>query len=380
VREVRIIAAKRSAIVPRHGAFDGLEAHEIAAPVIRDLIAQGRATGGAHVDAAEIDELILSNALGAGGNPARVAALAAGLPERIAGLTLDRQCAGGLDAIRLGAALIASNMAQVVIAGGAESYSRRPNRARRTDMPDGRTSYQPYERPPFAPWPHADPEMHHAAQTLAHDISKHDQDDWAIASHAKARAAAELMRAEITPINGLAHDPFARALTPRIAQRAPLLCPEFGPSASVSAANTAVAADGAAFVLMVAGTHPAAREGVTYLGGATLGGDPGMPGLAPIAAINATLAASGLRAMDLDVAEIMEAYAVQAIACVRGAGLDPLITNLGGGALARGHPIGASGAINAVRLFSALHHRPRATGVAAIAAAGGIGTAILLGR
>ena len=113
------------------------------------------------------------------------------------------------------------------------------------------------------------------------------------------------------------------------------------------------------------------------MGGVTLGGDPVEPGLAPVAAIRAVLERAGVSAGRVAVAEIMEAYAVQAMACVSGAGLDPLRVNIGGGALARGHPIGASGAVLAVRLFYELE---AGIGLAAIAAAGGIGTALLVER
>jgi acetyl-CoA C-acetyltransferase len=120
-----------------------------------------------------------------------------------------------------------------------------------------------------------------------------------------------------------------------------------------------------------------AARAVRIAGGLTMGGVPWEPGLAPVAAIGRALGAVGLRPEALARAEVMEAYAVQAIACVEGAGLDPARVNLGGGALARGHPVGASGAVLAVRLFADLE---QGMGLAAIAAAGGIGTALLLER
>jgi acetyl-CoA C-acetyltransferase len=146
----------------------------------------------------------------------------------------------------------------------------------------------------------------------------------------------------------------------------------------VTHANTAVAADAAACVVVVSAQR--ARQmghALRIVSGATLGGRPEDPGLAPVAAIRSALNQAGLQSGDIGVAEIMEAYAVQAIACVRGAGLDPTRVNLGGGALARGHPIGASGAILAVRLF---HQMQQGYGLAAIAAAGGIGTALVVER
>ena len=118
-----------------------------------------------------------------------------------------------------------------------------------------------------------------------------------------------------------------------------------------------------------------ASHALRIIGGVTRGGKPDEPGLAPVAAIAEVLGRAGIAAADLTLAEVMEAYAVRAIACVEGAGLNPDLVNGGGGALARGHPIGASGAILAVRLF---HDLRSGTGLAAIAAAGGLGTALLL--
>lgn len=331
-----IVAAKRSAIVQRGGAFAGLEIEEMAAPVIAAL----------RGDFA-IDEIICANALGAGGNVARIIALAAGLPH-VAGLTIDRQCAGGLDAILLARALVDSGVARAVIAGGAESYSRRPARLRFGVA---------YEQARFAPLGWDDPDMAVAADRLAQmqGISRAAQDAWAVESHAKARVAAN----EIVPVLGQMRDPFARGLTMAVAARARVI------SGTITAANTAVAADGAAFVLVVA--DDMARHGLRIVSGATVGGDVALPGLAPLAAMDAV----GRDGVTL--VEIMEAYAVQGMICARGFAK----VNVGGGALARGHAIGASGAVLAVRLF---HELGEGRGMAAIAAAGGIGTAMLVER
>jgi acetyl-CoA C-acetyltransferase len=355
-----IIAARRTAVVPRGGAFARLSIEDLAAPVITALLADAGHGG------ERVDEVIVSNALGAGGNPARRVALAAGLPERVAGLSLDRQCAGGLDAVLLARALVDSGAARVVIAGGVESYSRRPLRFA-TD-PDGGAAVA-YDQPPFTPWPDRDPQMSHAAEALALrlQISRAEQDAWAVDSHRKAKGMA---LAEIVPLAGQARDAFARDLTLALAARAK---PIVG---SITVANAAVAADAAAFVLVVA-ADLAQGQGLRIAGGATLGADPVEPGLAPVSAIRQVLEQAGIAPFDLARAEVMEAYAVQAIACARGAGLDPARINPEGGALARGHPIGASGAILAVRLF---HGLQQGYGLAAIAAAGGIGTALLLRR
>ncbi|RYG89716.1 acetyl-CoA C-acyltransferase [Loktanella sp. IMCC34160] len=355
----RILAARRTAVCPRGGALSALSIHDLAAPVIRALLDD------AGIAPEAVDEVILSNAMGGGGNPARLAALAAGLPETVAGLSIDRQCAGGLDAIGLAKALVESGQVRVVIAGGAESYSRRPLRSHVPASGDP----IPYDRPPFTPFPNRDPEMEEAAAALAQrlGIGRDRQDAWAVDSHAKALAARDRLASEIVPVAGVVADSFTRDLTPALAARAKVIT---GP---ITHANAAVAADGAAFCLVVAADL--APDAPRITGFASVGGAPDMPGLAPVAAIGRTLA--GRAAADLSVAEVMEAYAVQAIACVEGAGLDPAIVNPGGGALARGHPVGASGAVLAVRLFHEVT-RTGGAGVAAIAAAGGIGSALVL--
>ncbi len=350
----RLIAARRTAVVSRGGAFARLSIEDLAAPVLKACLADA----GIAPDA--VDEVILSNALGLGGNPARRVALAAGLPETVAGLTTDRQCAGGLDAILLAKALVDSGAADVVLAGGVESYSRRPLRLR-TD-PDGGPPL-PYEQAAFTPWPDRDPDMTEAAEALARrlEIPRDRQEAWAAHSHAKALAAD--LSAEIVGLGGLTRDSFPRALSPRLLVRAPVL------TGGITAATAAVAADAAAVCLVVSDKMAQGR-GLALLGGATLGGKPEEPGLAPVAAIRRVW-----RGEPLAQAEIMEAYAVQALALIDEAGLDPQIVNPGGGGLARGHPIGASGAILAVRLFHGLR---QGRGLAAIAAAGGIGTALLV--
>jgi acetyl-CoA C-acetyltransferase len=359
-----LIAARRSPIAPRNGALSHLLAHELAAPVIQAALAD------CGVAPDQVDELILSNALGAGGNPARVSALAAGLPDRVAGLTIDRQCAGGLDALMLADALVRSGQHQIVIAGGVESYSRRPLRAH--TFADGRAP-EPYDQAPFTPWPDRDPNMADAADRLAQsqNIDRETQDAWAIRSHQKAMQSKRDLG--ILPLCGVNSDPFTRNLTPRHCARVPQV------SGSITAANMAVAADAAAVVVVASAqtANALGLKGVRILGGQTIGGDPKLPGLAPVAAVQSVLQQTNLRAPDIQTAEIMEAFAVQTIACQRGAGLSPDIVNPDGGALARGHPIGASGAVLAVHLFHQLSQNA-GHGLAAIAAAGGLGTALLL--
>ena len=180
---VSILAARRTAVMPKKGAFGALCIADLARDVILATL------GDAGLTVGDVDELIVSNALGAGGNPARICALAAGLPLRVAGLSIDRQCLGGLDAVLLGQAMISSGQAQIVVVGGVESYSQRPLRA--TQFSDGRLP-APYLRPPFTPWADRDPDLHVAADLTARtaQISRSVQDAWAQSSHAKARVRA----------------------------------------------------------------------------------------------------------------------------------------------------------------------------------------------
>ncbi len=354
-----ILAARRSAVVPRGGAFARLSLESLAVPVIRACLADA--------GLADVDEVVCANAIGPGGNPARRIALAAGLSERVAGLTIDRQCAGGLDALIVAGALVDAGLAGVVLAGGVESYSRRPLRMR-TD-PDGGPPLA-YDEAPFTPWPDRNPTMAGAAAELAEAMgySRAAQQDWTEASHARALAVADWP--EIVPIAGQGRDAFGRVLTPALMARARVI------AGSVTVATAAVAADGAAFCVVAADRF--ARAGcLQIVSGVTLGADPAQPGLSPVPAIAEALRRAGLGPDDVGMAEIMEAFAVQAMACVAGAGLNPARVNIGGGGLARGHPIGASGAILAVRLF---HGLARSAGLAAIASAGGIASALVVRR
>lgn len=361
-----IVSACRTAVVPRGGSFSALQPHQLAAPVILECLER------AGIAPEDVDELIVGNALGAGGNQARIVALASGLPLTVGGLTIDRQCSSGLDAMILAGALINSGQANIVIAGGTESYSRRPLRLR--TFSDG-TPPQPYDQAPFTPWPDRDPDMAQAADGLASrfGVSRHEQDDWAILSHQKATNAKHLLLEELVSVAGITHDQFTRNLSPELCARSRSI------SGTVTAANMSVAADAAAFCVIVSEevVRTLATPAVRLVHGCTRGGDPEYPGLAPVAAIEEVQSKARVKNSDLVCAEIMEAFAVQAIVCVREAGLDPETTNRGGGSLARGHPIGASGAILAVRLFHELS-RSHGFGLAAIASAGGLGTAVLL--
>jgi acetyl-CoA C-acetyltransferase len=368
-----IIAARRTAVAPRDGAFRLVETHDLAAPVIRAVLED------AEIASREVDDVIFGNALYGGGNPARMAALAAGLPDHVPGLTLDTQCCAGLDAVLLAAARIKAGEADIILAGGVESFSRAPLRFVRPRT--ARDAPREYQRPPFAPFAARDPDMVEAAAMLAKElsVSRGAQEKFAVMSHGKALQVPP--QDEIVAVENLRHDTFTRALDARICARLPVLSGDA--EHGVTAATVAVEADAAAVVLVV--SEKIARRAsyaARIVGGARRGGEPERPGLAPIAAVRAVLEKHGIAIGALSHAEIMEAFAIQAMACVEGLGLDPAIVNGRGGALARGHPIGASGAILCVRLFEDKKKAASKSGflgLAAIAAAGGLGSALLLG-
>ena len=274
--------------------------HELAAPVIQSVI------GKAGVEIDQVDELIVSNALGAGGNHVRLCALAASLPVGVAGLPIDRQCVGGLDAIIRAADMVDAGRARVVVAGGAESYSRRPLRMHSNHGADIGVAY---DRPAFAPESAFDPDPHIAMASLAarHAISRNAQEAYAQQSHQNALDAQDHLIHEIVEIAGIKRDPYARKLSEQVLAKAPLL------AGTVTAATAAVAADGAAFVVVVADDFETnVLHALTFGPAKTIGAAPEDPALAPIPAIKGVLSKHG---KNIDRVEMMEAYAVQSMAC-----------------------------------------------------------------
>lgn len=369
-----VIAANRTAVVPRNGAFAKLQAHELAAPLIRNILAT------AELEPDRIDSVVMGNALYGGGNPARMAALLAGLPVTVPALTIDSQCCSGMDAIAHGVHRILAGTDHVVIAGGLESWSRSPQRFIRPL--DEHAPVVEYSRPPFSPWPERDPDMLDSVAELAsmHAVDRQSQETFAMRSHQKSMTARQrMMASEIVAISGIDLDQFTRVLSLGLCKRLPVLA---GNEAhGLTTATVAVEADAAATVLIVSETvlqslslswRPMRVSGVV-----ATGSDPATPALAPVSACRKLIGWAGLTAKDIEVAEVMEAFAVQAMLCIDMIGLDPAKTNCGGGGLSRGHPVGASGAINVVRLWHELQTREAGRiGLATIAAAGGLGSAI----
>lgn len=379
-RRAIIIAARRTAI----GTVGGLHARRpievLAAPVLKAVLADGK------VDPAQIDEVILGNAVGGGGNPARLIALAAGLPETTPAMTIDRQCASGLDAIVAGARMIECGAADAVIAGGVESPSTAPWRiAKPTNLHSGLPHF--FSQPAFAPWPDGDVGMIEAAENVAREyhISRERQDAFALESHRKAISAGEdgRMGAEIVPLSSDSGE--SRDEGPRSSLTAKLLSrvrPLVATDGTVTSGNSCQINDGAAAVLMVSGAFHrklGMPSGLAFAGAASAGIAPRLLGLAAVNATRKLAEKAGFSPADIDTVELNEAFAAQVLATIDALRLDPEKLNTLGGALAYGHPYGASGAILVVRLFSRMIRENTVqapqTGRAMIAAAGGVGVA-----
>jgi acetyl-CoA C-acetyltransferase len=371
----------RSAVVPHGAAFRTLPPHALGAPVLQAVLQR------AGLPAHAVDAVVLGNALGAGGNPARMVALAAGLSERCAALSVDTQCCAGLDAIALAAGLLASGQAEVVVAGGVEAWSRAPIRQHRP-LHAGDSAVA-YERPAFAPDPARDPDLLQAAADYAaqHGITRPMQDQYALHSHTRAVQQQALVAAEIVPISEVAHDTYPRLLRPSSLARMPIAAQTQDSNLAHCAVSTlaiSTRADGAAMVLMMS---PAAcqrwgvQAPVQWLSSASIGVDSAMPLLAAEAATRKALERAGMQSIhEVHAIELHDAFAVQGIAYCRALGIDPERINRLGGGLARGHPIGASGAIALVRVLADLarHATPGAHGLAAVAGAGGVGAACVV--
>lgn len=367
-----VVEALRSPIGTTGRSLASLTAADLAAPVLAEVA--GR------LPAVEVRDVVLGNCMGPGGDLARYAALQAGLGLAVPGLTVDRQCASGLAAVALAADLVRAE-GGLVLAGGVESASTAPWRMW-PPTPDHPEPVR-YERAPFAPGVVGDPDMGLAADLLAEDrgIDREAQDTYAARSHARAAAAQADGRfdAEIVPVAGMDRDERPRAgLT---AERLGRLRPLHRPTGTVTVGNSCGVNDGAAVVAVVDAltAEGLGLPGLRVLASATSGVDPNRPGRGLVPAVLTALDRAGLTLDDLDVVELNEAFAGQILACCDELGLDPGRVCPEGGALALGHPWGASGAVLVVRLFSLLVRRQGGRyGLAAIAAGGGQGVALVV--
>lgn len=378
-RQPVIIDARRTPVCPVNGALRSLRAHELLAPVLRKLVTA------VALDPGSVTDVVIGNAVGGGGNVARLALLAAGLPVSVPGITVDRQCGSGLDAIVLASRLVGAGGNPVYLAGGVESTSTAPLRAHRKD--NGAPEF--YRRAQFVPDSFGDPDMGVAAETVAKEygVARERQDDFALASHRKALAAIrdgrftdELVPLE-TPAGAVSSDGGPRAgLTPAVMARFPAA---FVPGGTVTAGNSCFDADAASAVVVTSlarARQLGVRDGLLVRGTGTAGVAPQVLGMGAVPAASGVMAAAGVKADELDLVEFNEAFASQTLACLDQLGIDPGRANLDGGALALGHAYGASGAVLVTRLLAQARRADTegALGLAMISMAGGMGTAALL--
>ena len=378
-RQPVIIAARRTPVCRANGALRNLRAHELLAPVLRELVA------GAGVDPGAVTDVVIGNAVGGGGNVARLALLEAGLPVSVPGVTVDRQCGSGLDAVVLASRLVAAGGSPLFLAGGVESTSTAPLRAYRND--DGGPEF--FARAQFVPDSFGDPDMGVAAENVARTfgISRERQDAFALRSHrlALGSAHAGLFDGEFVPLDtgtGIVavDDGPRRGLTAAVMARFP---PAFVDGGTVTAGNSCFDADAASAVVMTSlqrARQLGAGDGLLVLGGGTAGVNPELLGIGAASAARDVLSAGGVAADELDLVEFNEAFASQTLACLDQLGIKAERANLDGGALALGHAYGASGAVLVTRLLAQARRAgtPGSLALAMISSAGGMGTAALL--
>lgn len=378
-----IVAARRTAIGRAGGIFRDTPAEALLAGTISAVLDESG------LPADGVDEVVAGNAAGPGGNPARLGALTAGLPFHVPGVTVDRQCGAGLEAVVQACRMIASGAADAVLAGGVESVSTAPWRAAR---PTDRVSAPVFhERARFSPDSVGDPEMGVAAENVAraHGITRARQDAFAARSHQRAVAARErgAFDDEIARLGRFGPDtdrdecPRPRASADRFAR----LRPAFVEGGTVTAGNSCPLNDGASMLLVTTAARARAlgyRHALAFTAAAAAGVDPNLLGTGAVASTRRLQHRNpGLSPAAADVVEFNEAFASQTLACLDELGIDPAHANADGGALALGHPYGASGAVLVTRAYAQLLRagapRPGATALATMAVAGGLGVSAL---
>ena len=390
-QSIVIASAARTPVGSFNGAFANVPAHELGAVVIKEVLSR------AGVDGADVDEVIMGQVLGAGEgqNPARQAAMAAGIPQEATAWGLNQVCGSGLRAVALGMQQIAMGDATIVVAGGQESMSLSPHCAHLrsgtkmgdmklidTMIKDGLTdAFHGYH-------------MGITAENIATkwQLTREEQDKFALGSQNKAEAAqkAGKFKDEIIPITipqkkgdpvVFAADEFINRKTS--AEGLAGLRPAFDKAGGVTAGNASGINDGAAAVMVMTakkaaalGLKPLARI-ASY---ATTGLDPAYMGMGPVPASTKALQRAGWKAQDLDLLEINEAFAAQACAVNKEMGWDTSKVNVNGGAIAIGHPIGASGCRILVTLIHEMVRRDAKKGIASLCIGGGMGVALTLER
>ena len=392
MNEVVIVAATRTAIGSFQGSLSAIPATELGAAVIRRLLEQ---TG---VDAAQVDEVILGQVLtaGSGQNPARQSAIKAGLPHTVPALTLNKVCGSGLKAVQLAVQAIRCGDAELVIAGGQENMSLAPYvlPKARTGLRMGHAQLQDSVIQDGLWDAFNDYHMGITAENLAskYELSREDQDAFAAASQQKASAAIEggFFKAEITPIlipqrkgDPLVFDTDEQPRPGSTLQALGNLKPAFQKTGTVTAGNASTLNDGAA-VLMLASAAKAKALGLPVLARikayASAGVDPSIMGIGPVPATRLALTKAGWSLDDLDLIEANEAFAAQSLAVSKELGWEMNKVNVNGGAIALGHPIGASGARILVSLVHELIRRDGKKGLATLCIGGGQGVSLAIER
>ena len=374
-----IINAARTPIVRAGKEYSRITADQLLARVINALIDRSG------ISPADVDHVFAGNAAGPGGNIARVSALASVLSKTVSATSIDAQCASGLDAIAAAARMIRCGEAHVVVAGGVESVSTAPWRVEKQT-----SVIQPprlYSRARFTPKRDPDPEMGEAAENIAqsYGIAQERQDSFALQSHQRAlRAqAAGLFDRELVTVD-TSNGQVAADTCPRpglTLRKLAALKPAFVPGGTVTAGNSCPINDGAAAVILVSEQMRQRLNptfAMRYLASASGACDPSILGMAAVPAYRKLIGLlPSAAASSTPLIEFNEAFAVQALACLDELGITEVTVNQGGGALALGHPYGASGAILATRLFWQANQAriPGQRAIALMAAAGGTGSA-----
>ncbi|HTM26029.1 MAG TPA: acetyl-CoA C-acetyltransferase [Vicinamibacterales bacterium] len=388
MRETVIVSAVRTPTGKFLGALKGFTAPQLGAIVVREAVRR------AGVDPALVDECIMGNvvAAGEGQNPARQAALHGGLADHVAAMTINKVCGSGLKAVMLAAQGIATGDIDVAVAGGMESMSNTPYLLSRVReglrMGNGTLVDSMIHDGLWCAF-----EQCHMGMTGEHvaeqfNVGREDQDSYAAASHAKAaRATREgWFRDEIVPIE-IPQKKGAPTLFDRdeairedtTAATLGGLKPAFKKDGSVTAGNAPGVNDGAA-ALVVMGADRAASLGLTpaarIVAQATSGLPPKLVLMTPVEAVRKVAQKAGWKLEDVDLFEINEAFSVQMVAVLRELGIDPAKVNVNGGAVALGHPIGASGARVLTTLLYALKRHGKKRGIASLCLGGGNGVAL----
>ncbi|MCX5971993.1 MAG: acetyl-CoA C-acyltransferase [Chloroflexi bacterium] len=398
MKEAWIVEALRTPFGRYGGALAGVRPDDLAATVLEAVVARSG------INAADIDDVILGCANQAGEdnrNVARMALLVAGYPVEVPGQTVNRLCGSGLQALAAAANAIAVGDAEVVVAGGVESMSRAPLVTLKPESGLERGNRELIDT--TIGWRFVNPRLHakypaislgETAERVADQwhVSREAQDELALASQQRAAAAAAngIFAEEIVPVSipqrSGAPIVVDRDEHPRPDTSAAALAklkPAFAADGTVTAGNASGINDGAAALLVVEseraralGLKPYARIVATAVAGV----DPSVMGAGPIPAIRKLLERTGLTVADIDRVELNEAFASQAVACITELGLDPAKTNVHGGAIALGHPLGASGARMATTLVRELRRSGGRYGIAAMCVGVGQGIAMLVER